>query len=296
VDGSAKDRKGQTDEDSEDTLRAALEAGVTHFDTAKGYGRGRSEEICGRVLAPVREDVFIATKLFFIDSKSKTSEEIDQSLKRLSTEWIDLLYIHWPKTGADLRPMMEALEEARQQGKIRGIGVSNFSVDQMRQVEEVGKIDAHQLCYSLLWRWDEEDIIPYCQDNGIAVVAYSPLAQGILTGKFERKPRFQDGEGRSSMVLFDEEVWPSVHREVERLKAVAADEGRSLTHLSIRWVTERPGVTTVIVGCRNRRQLEDNVRAMDGEADPSALRSLTEISDELKQHIPDTGNIFRFYP
>ena len=118
--------------------------------------------------------------------------QIDQSLVRLQTDVIDLYYIHWPRQGQDLRPWMEGLEAARQQGKIRAVGVSNFSVDQMAQVATVGRIDAHQLCYNLVWRFAERAVIPYCREQQIAVTTYSSVAQGVLTGKFPRHPLRSD--------------------------------------------------------------------------------------------------------
>ena len=115
--------------------------------------------------------------------------EVDGSLKRLQTDYIDLYYIHWPKAGRDMRREMEGLEKARRQGKIRAVGVSNFSAAQMRQVQEVGAIDAHQLGYNLLWRYAEEEVLPFCAEHKIAAVTYSTLAHGILAGKFARDSR-----------------------------------------------------------------------------------------------------------
>lgn len=286
---------GQEDADSADALATAIRLGVTHFDTAQGYGRGRSESVCGENLAAVRDQIFIATKTT-ARTKEQMLELIDVSLERLRTDYIDLFYIHWPNKSVDPRPIVEALEEARAAGKVRGIGVSNFSIADMAQASEAGRIDAHQLCYNLFWRWDEKDIIPYCRDHGISVVTYSSIAQGILTGKFPEKPQFREGDQRPNTVHFDPEVWPHVYAGVERLKELAGESGRSLTHLAIRWAAQQPSIASVLVGARTGAQVQDNANAMAGEIDPAVFERMTEISDEVIAKIPDTGNIFRYYP
>jgi len=222
--------------------------------------------------------------------------QLETSLKNLQTEFVDLYYIHWPVTGKDLRPVMEALEQARAQGKIGAIGVSNFSAEQMAQVSEVGKIDAHQLCYNLYWRAAEAEIIPWCVANDVAVVTYSSIAQGVLTGKFPREPQFKEGDDRGKTLLFKPEVWPHVYEGVEQLKALAAECGRSLTHLAIRWVLEQPGIASELVGAREATQMLDNAAALDGEIDAGVFERMTAISDEVISHYPPAGNIFGFYP
>lgn len=242
-----------------------------------------------------REKIFLASKANAPDKK-QMSEAIDASLKRLRTDYIDLYYIHWPRKNSNMRAVMEALSLAREKGKIRGIGVSNFSVEQMQQVQEVDKIDAHQLCYNLFWRYNEPDVIPFCQANDISIVTYSSIAQGILTGKFGPDPKFKEGDSRSGMVLFDPSVWPHVHAGVERMKGIAADLNRPLTHLAIRWVANQPFVDTILVGARNGEQMTQNAAAMQGDIEQAVFDELTKISDMVLEHVPDVGNIFRFYP
>lgn len=288
---------GQEDESSRSAMQAAWDLGINHWDTASGYGGGRSETLLGAFLGSKRESIYLASKFFPSQQTAEFAlQQLDLSLQRLQTDRIDLYYIHWPATGKDLRPVMEGLEQARAQGKIGAIGVSNFSVEQMAQIAEVGRIDAHQLCYNLFWRWDEQDIIPYCRENGIAVVTYSSIAQGILTGKFPREPQFVEGDQRPKTVFFNPEVWPYVYESVEKLKVLAAECGRSLTHLAILWALAQPGITTVLVGAREGRQMRENAAALEGEVPQATLDAMTAISDETLTHIPDTGNIFRFYP
>jgi aryl-alcohol dehydrogenase-like predicted oxidoreductase len=288
---------GQEDADSLGAMQAALDLGLNHFDTAVGYGGGRSESLIGEFLKSRRDEVFLATKFFPAEQTAEyVLGQLNDSLARLQTDFVDLYYIHWPVTGKDLRPVMAALEEARVQGKLGAIGVSNFSVEQMAHVSEAGKIDAHQLCYNLFWRFPERDIIPWCAEHDVAVVTYSSIAQGILTGKFPREPKFKEGDQRPGTVLFAPENWPYVYEGVEQLKALCAECGRSLTHLAIRWVLEQPGIVSELVGARDAAQTRDNATALDGEIDASVFERMTGISEEVMSHIPDVGNIFGFYP
>ena len=174
-----------------EAMETALALGINHFDTASGYGGGQSEELIGEFLQGRRDRVFLATKAA-VDryERGPMLDQVHASLKRLRTDVIDLYYIHWPRRGQDMRPAMEDLELAREQGKVRAVGVSNFSVPDMEQTAQAGRIDAHQLGYNLIWRFPERDVIPYCVAHNIAVVTYSSIAQGVLTGKFPRQPQF----------------------------------------------------------------------------------------------------------
>ncbi|WP_319520444.1 aldo/keto reductase [uncultured Martelella sp.] len=276
-----------------EALDAAYEAGIRHFDTAGGYGDGRSEEILGAFLASRRDQVFLASKADPSEtSATAMGAAVDDSLRRLGTDFIDLYYIHWPRSDKDLRPLMQALETARQQGKIGAIGVSNFSVEQMRQVQEAGRIDVHQLGYNLLWRKAEADLIPYCANNDIDVVTYSTLAHGILTGKFGATPDLAPGDQRNRILPFRPDLWPAVYAGVEKMKALAAEVGRPLMHLAIRWTLQRPGIAAVVAGARNRHQAEQNVEALTGEIPVDIFKRMTAISDEIAAQMPDQNNLF----
>ena len=286
---------GQEDADCYATLQAAVDAGVTHIDTAQVYSAGKSEEIVGKLLPNFRKQVFLATKTP-LRLGDNVSDIVDESLRRLKTDYIDLMYIHWPKSGVDMRPFMEGLEKEREKGKILGIGVSNFSIEQMEQVMEVGKIDAHQFCYNLIWRFVEKEIIPFCMEHNIVGVTYSSIAQGILTGKFGPKPKFKEGDNRARTVPFDPEVYPHIYAGIQKMKEVAQEANRPLVHLAIRWLTVQPGVGCVLIGARTPEQLNDNLAAMEGDISDDVLNRITDISEEIMSHIPDVGNIFRYYP
>ncbi len=275
-------------------IRAAREMGILHFDTAQTYDDGHSESVVGLALEPFK-DSFIASKSLAAD-KAETIRGVEQSLVRLRREWIDLFYIHWPRKGFDLRPMMEGLEELRARGLLRRIGVSNFSVADMESVAEAGRIDAHQVCYNLLWTFPERDVIPYCIRHGIALVTYSTIAQGLLTDTTRSPESFAPGDARARTVYYRPDVWPRVQESVRAMQAVARRAGVPLSALAMRWVLSRPGVVSVLVGARSRAQVEQNVRAASMPFEPQIERELTALSREAARHLPDVGNIFLFYP
>jgi aryl-alcohol dehydrogenase-like predicted oxidoreductase len=148
----------------------------------------------------------------------------------------------------------------------------------------------------LLWRFAEQEIMPYCREHGIAVVTYSSIAQGVLTGKFPRQPKFEPGDQRAGTVHFDDAVWPHVYEAVEKLKSLAQEVERPLTHLAIRWVLHQEGVNTALVGARRPEQVARNVEALTGEIPARIFKQMTEISNDVIKHIPDTGNVYRYYP
>ncbi len=287
---------GQEDADSVSAMQAALDVGINHFDTAQGYGGGRSEKVVGQFIQG-RPGVFVASKFGFgTPDAAAALAAVDQSRERLQLDCIPLYYVHWPRSGVDMRPIFEGLEQARAQGKIGGIGVSNFSVAQMEHAQEAARLDAHQFCYNMFWRFPERDVIPFCRQHGIGTVTYSSIAQGILTGKFGPNPTFAEGDQRPKVVLFDPDVYPHLYAATEQLKEIAAGAGRSLVHLAIRWTAAQPGIDSVLVGARRGDQVLDNAAAFEGEVDASVLQRMTEASDEAMRHVPDVGNMFRYYP
>lgn len=288
---------GVSDEQLLGALDAAYAAGIRHFDTAAGYGNGRSETLLGQFLAGKREIVFLASKSHTDDLSAAASlAEVEGSLKRLGVHFIDLYYIHWPRAGRDMRPVMEGLEIARAQGKIGAIGVSNFNVAQMEQVSKVGYIDVHQLGYNLLWRYAEAEAIPYCRRNGIAVVAYSALGHGILTGKYGADPGLGAGDQRHTILPFRADIWPHVHAGVEEMKQLARGVGLPLSTLAIRWILNQPGIHSVVVGARSPEQVTANAAALEPEISADAFTRLTAISNKIMSHVPDAGNLFNHYP
>jgi len=288
---------GKEDENLTEAMAAALACGISHFDTAAGYGNGHSEKLIGKFLRGRRDAIFLATKADTHEmSTARMLALVEESLARLQTDYVDLFYIHWPRKGKDMRPLMEGLETARQQGLVRAVGVSNFSVEQMVQVQEVGTINAHQLCYNLLWRGAEQEIIPYCRKHNIAVVTYSSLAHGILTGKFPRELHIPAGDHRTEILLFQPHVWREIYPVVETLKALASETQRPLAHLAVQWGLRQAGITSALVGARDAAQARQNAEALAGGIADGIFERMTAASNELLQRIPNTGNVYLYYP
>jgi myo-inositol catabolism protein IolS len=247
-------------------MRSAYEAGVTTFDTAEVYGNGYSEQLVAEALADVRDRVVYATKVFANHLEyQQVIEACEGSLKRLKTDYIDLYQIHWPSGSfknkvVPIEETMKALTELKQQGKIRAIGVSNFSKDQLAEASQYGRIDSLQPPYSLFWRQVEQDIMPYCVEQNISIIAYSSLAQGLLTGKFAPDHKFEDGDIRAKNKLFQGEHYQRAQAALEQLRPIAERHGCTLAQLSLAWLIAQPQ-TSAIVGARNAKQATQNAQA-----------------------------------
>ena len=286
--GSEEERTATT------LVRAAYDRGVRHFDTAQGYGDGRSEAIVGAALAGL-DDAEIATKSHLLPAGA-TRRAVDGSRRRLGRDTIGVFYIHWPRQGVDARPMLAELEQARAEGLIRHIGVSNFSRADLQAASAVARVDIHQVGYSLLWRYPEREVVPYCLQHGISVFSYSPLAQGLLTGKVPERPAFAPDDPRPNTVFYEETVWPHVYAAVERMKALAGVARRPLQHLALQWLVQSAKVDRALVGARTEEQLRDNLAAFEHPVATRTLVQLEQVSDEAHAHIPDVGNLFKYYP
>jgi aryl-alcohol dehydrogenase-like predicted oxidoreductase len=283
--------------DAELIFKSAYNLGVRHVDTAQSYGNGMSESVVGQIVKDFN-DVFVATKIHFKPSASEAIQAVEESRCRLSRDTIDLVYLHWPRKGQDLRPVMEGLEKARSIGHIKYVGVSNFSVEQIEEVAEVSSVDAVQLCYNLLWRWRERDVIPYCERNNIAVVTYGALAQGLLAEKIKNKAMLSPDDPRLKTVFYDDEVFPMVLETVSAMSRAVAQTGKKLPQFALAWVLSRPGITATLLGARSPEQIKESVPKdlIHLMKENKVLEALTACSDRLEALIPDVGNIFRFYP
>lgn len=283
---------GIDDAQSEAAIHAALDSGVTTYDTAEAYGNGHAERILGKALAHVRQQVVLATKV------SPSRLGFDQvlnachnSMKRLQTDYIDLYQIHWPSASfggraVPIEETMSAMNKLKQQGKIRAIGVSNFNRSQLEEALEFGSVVSLQPPYSLFWRQIESEIMPYCISNDIGVLAYSPMAQGLLTGRFGPNHKFEDGDHRSKNKLFQPDFALKVRQALDRLQPVASDLGLTLAQLSLAWVISHPG-TCAIAGARNAEQAMMNARAGDVCLSPEILSRMAEIGRIVTDHLDE---------
>ncbi len=259
---------GIDDSQTTKAIRAAFESGITTVDTAAIYGDGHSERIVGNALSDVRGRVVYATKVFSNQLEySQVVEACHRSLKNLKTDYLDLYQIHWPSGswGSEIVPIeetMRAMTDLKQQGKIKAIGVSNFSRTELEEAAVYGRIDSLQPPYSLFWRQVEGDAMPYCVDNNITILAYSPLAQGLLTGKFGPDHKFAKGDHRSKNRLFKPKNYQRVQQALSRLSTIADRHEVSLAQIALAWVIAQPR-TCAIAGARNAEQVLDNAKAVE---------------------------------
>ena len=213
--------------------------------------------------------------------RDQVIEACERSLQNLDTDRIDLYQIHWPSGSfkSDMVPIEEtmgALNALKEQGKIRAIGVSNFNRVQIEEAAQYGRIDSLQPPYSLFWRQIELDASAYCEQNKISILAYSPLAQGLLTGKFKRGHTFAEGDHRSANKLFQGEVYERAQVALDRLRPLADKYGVTLGQLSLAWLIAQPQ-TSAIVGARNAEQATQNAAAGDIDIDEEDLEAIDEI-------------------
>lgn len=254
----------------------ALDLGITLFDTAPIYGLGHSEELLGEALQAKRRAVVIATKVGLkwekgddfkksIDcSPENIYREIEGSLRRLKTDYIDIYQIHWPGPDTPIEDTMIAMQKLRASGKIRLIGCCNFPLSLLKQALEFGRIDAVQIPYNLVDREVEADLLPFCRDNNIAVLTYSSLAGGLLSGKYDKNTKFgpNDHRGRSEDGYFSKEALPGNLAVIERVKTVATRLNKSPVQVALCWILENHSVTSAIFGAKNVVQLEENAAAL----------------------------------
>ena len=290
---------GIDDSETIKALRAAFEAGITTIDTAEYYGHGHSELVIGEALADVRDQLVYATKVFPNHLKyAQVVEACHLSLKNLRTEYLDLYQIHWPagSWGTEHVPIeetMRALNDLKEQGKIRAIGVSNFSRAQLAEAGLYGRIDSLQPPYSLFWRQVERDARPYCVENDITILAYSSMAQGLLTGKFGINHKFAKGDHRSKNKLFKGENYQRVQQALERLRPIAEGNGISLGQLALAWLIAQPS-TCAIAGARNAEQVRQNAKAGEILLSSADLEEIDQIGRSVTEHLDDNPVMWEF--
>jgi aryl-alcohol dehydrogenase-like predicted oxidoreductase len=273
----------------------SFELGINFIDTANIYGRGAAESFLGEVLrGRPRESYVLATKLYFpmteTDrglSRAQVEKQLDASLKRLRTDRIDLYQCHRYDESTPLEETMAALSEAVRSGKVRYIGFSEWPADKIRaaiEMADVEKFVSSQPQYSLLWREPEAEVIPLCAANGISQIVWSPLGQGVLTGKYRPDSPPPQGSRATSEEMggwMDRLLRRPVLEAVERLKPVAAEAGLSLAQFALAWVLREPNVASAIVGASRPEQLAENAAASGAEVDPGLFERAEAIVGEV---------------
>lgn len=284
---------GIEDEQSIKAIRAAFEAGITTIDTAEVYGEGHSEQVIAKALADVRDQVVYASKVFANHLKyDQVIEACHRSLENLKTDYLDLYQIHWPSGSFNseivpLEETMSALNKLKKQGKIRAIGVSNFSRSQLEEALSYGQIESLQPPYSLFWRQIEQETLPYCLEHNISILAYSSLAQGLLTGKFGPEHKFQEGDNRADNKLFQGENYQRAQQALDKLRPIAERNQCSLAQLSLAWLICQPK-TNAIVGARNEEQVRQNAQAADIELSTDDLKEIDDIGRIVTDNLDDS--------
>ena len=258
-------------------IHRALDAGVTCVDTAPAYGFGHAEEVVGQALAGRRHGVILVTKCGLAwDADNPTirrdtapaslEQEVDRSLRRLRTDVIDVYLIHWPNAETPFEDAFGAMDRIVRSGKVRYVGVSNFTVEQMEACMRVRRIDVVQVGYHLFDRRMEQEVFPYCARHGIGVMGYGPLGHGLLTGAFTAATRFAEPDWRAKGVAFGQPIFapenlPRNVAVVERLRREVADPlGVPVSHVALAWVLRNPVVSTALVGARNPVEVDANLR------------------------------------
>ena len=281
---------GQDEADAIEAIRAAVDHGVTTIDTAAIYGMGHSEKLVAKAIKGKRDKVQLATKCGMrwdspasgeqgtdpwpnadnegnevIVRKNSRPESIvyecEQSLKRLNTDYIDLYQIHWPDTSTPVEQSMKAMVKLKEQGKIRAIGVSNYDVEWLEKAQKVTDLASNQPPYSLIQRKIEKEILPYCREQQIGLIVYSPLERGLLTGKVTPDRKFPEGDHRAEHKFFTPEMRQKVLDALATIQPIADKHQASLAQVVINWTIHEPGITAALVGARNAEQAAHNAGA-----------------------------------
>jgi aryl-alcohol dehydrogenase-like predicted oxidoreductase len=275
-------------------IDAAIDAGITTFDTAEAYGDGTSERLLGEAIADRdREDLQIATKAWTDNHRAGDLKTACRaSLDRLGTDYVDLYYLHYPNDEVPFAETFGALAELREEGLIREVGVSNFGVDQLREAREASPVPivANQLPYSLLWRAIEFGVREACLDSDVSIVAYSPLAQGLLADAYDSPEGVPDGVARTRLFSGDrpharhgeEGVEELTFETLDRIRSISADAGRPMAEVALAWVLDRVGVASAVAGSTTPEHVRGNAAAAGVGLDREVVDRLNAATEELR--------------
>ncbi len=292
----------QDEADTRATIAAALDHGITFFDTAESYGQGQSEIILGEMLKGCRADVTIATKVRSVNvSAAAIRESCEASLRRLQTDTIDLYQIHWPSRSVPFEETMSALLRLRDEGKIRAIGLSNHGPADMDAMMALGPVAANQVPYNLLWRAIEYAVLPACAQRGLGVMTYSPLLHGLLTGKYTSADQVTGGRARTRHFAKDRPgarhgeagAEDELFATIDRVRTIAQDSGLPMPLLATAWVLHQPGVTGVIIGARKAAHIALAVQAAEITLSADVLNALDAVTNPLKQRMGPNPDLWQ---
>lgn len=293
----------QSEKDSIDVIRASVDQGINLLDTAQAYGDGESERVVGLGVAGIRDKVLIATKVpQNVNSKAELIAECEGSLERLGTDFIDLYQVHWPLRSMPFEEVVDAMRSLQAAGKIREAGVCNYGVRDMgAQLAAGGMMVSNQIPYSMLTRAIEYEVLPACELKNVSALVYSPLMQGLLTGKFKTAADVPDGRARSRHFSknrvgvrhgedgFEEETFAAIGA----VAAIAEELGKPMEQVALAWALRGQMVASLIVGARNTEQLNKNIQSVELDLSDDAYGQLSKATDPLKAAMgknPDLWN------
>lgn len=299
---------GNKQKDSIESVRASIDHGVTTLDTAPFYGFGLSEQMIGQAIKGYdRSKIQLLSKFglvwdgsnqqkgeYFFDaqeagkiypiykyaSKANVIKEVEESLTRLQTDYIDLLQIHWPDNTTPISETMEALDILIQQGKIRAAGVSNYSLNQVKEARQTLNIASNQVAYSMLNREIEQDLVPYAVENDLGIIVYSPMERGLLTGKYFKEDKLKDNDHRNG--YFQQFDLAKVEAFLKAIQPIAYEKDATLAQLVLRWTTLQPAISVVLAGARNAEQAIANANAMNLVLTQDEIHFINTELDKIK--------------
>ena len=273
--------------DSLATLRAAFELGINFYDTAYAYGaNGESEQLIAEALGPHRDQIVIATKgglqwepdgSRVFDARPTTlRRQCEESLQRLNTDYVDLLYLHATDGTTPLAESAGALSELLAEGKTRSVGVSNLNLQQLQTFHAICPVSALQPPYNLLQRQIETDLLPWCRTECISVIPYWPLLKGLLAGKLPRDHQFAEGDGRAKYAMFQGQEWEKNQDFVDRLRSIGDGVGKTVAQIAVNWVLSQAGITSALCGAKRASQITETATAGDWSLPANAAEQLLE--------------------
>lgn len=285
------------DKDSIEAVKKAIDVGITFFDTAPSYGFGHSEQVLAKGLGQRRKDIFLATKcgiewdeegkIWSNSSPGYIRKDCERSLRNLGTDYVDLLQVHRPDEKVPIADTMGEMLKLQKEGKIKFIGVSNFSVAQMKECQKYVELVSLQPPYSMINRAIEQEIVPFCLEQKISILAYTPLQQGLLTGKYTPDTTFPKDDMRSQNPLFKGETFRMILKMVDELKVIASGYGRTMTQFAINWVLCNPAVAVAIVGAKKPAQVEENAGGTGWKISGEDLKKVNKILDKALAEVGD---------
>lgn len=291
---------GAEDNDAIRAIRASYDAGITTLDTAPIYGFGKSEELLGKAMQGIARDKYqILTKFgmnwetaqgdFAFDTtdndgnprkiykyaaRERVLKECEDSLRRLKTDYIDLLQIHWPDVTTPIAETMEAVATLIKQGKVRAAGVCNYAVEQVNETLKTVPLASNQVPYSMINRGIEKTVVPQALQKGMSIIPYSPLQRGLLTGKIKHDHKFNAGDTRENNAFYKPENIDRTNTLLDKIRPIAAAHNATLSQVVINWTTRQPAMDCVLVGARDEKQVQENVQSLSFKLSDTDLQTI----------------------